>query len=148
MELIAKRWEALTKDEFYEISKLRCAVFYVEQRVTDQDFDDVDRAEGTHHLWIPDYQGVAAYLRCYQLPEPEAGATTALGRMAVRAGQRGAGLAKRLVAAVVERWGDQPIVLHSQSYIMGLYEGFGFQPVGEPYDEAGIPHQTMVRALK
>lgn len=148
MELIAKRWEPLTKDEFYEISKLRCAVFYVEQRVTDQDFDDVDRAEGTHHLWIPDDQGVAAYLRYYQLPEPEAGATTALGRMAVRADQRGAGLAKRLVAAVVERWGDQPIVLHSQSYIMGLYEGFGFQPVGEQYDEAGIPHQTMVRALK
>lgn len=141
-----KTWDELTKDEFYEISTLRCAVFYVEQRVTDQDFDDVDRAEGTHHLWISDERGVAAYLRCYQLPQPEAGATIALGRMAVRADRRGAGLAKRLVAAVVERWGDQPIVLHSQSYIMGLYEGFGFQSVGEPYDEAGIPHQTMVRA--
>nr|WP_108872275.1 GNAT family N-acetyltransferase [Tessaracoccus timonensis] len=141
-----KTWDELTKDEFYEIATLRCAVFYVEQRVTDQDFDDVDRAQGTHHLWIPDERGVAAYLRCYQLPQPEAGATIALGRMAVRADRRGAGLAKRLVAAVVERWGDQAIVLHSQSYIMGLYEGFGFQPVGEPYDEAGIPHQTMVRA--
>ena len=141
-----KTWDELTKDEFYEIATLRCAVFYVEQRVTDQDFDDVDRAEGTHHLWVSDEQGVAAYLRCYQLPQPEAGATIALGRMAVRADRRGAGLAKRLVAAVVERWGDQPIVLHSQSYIMSLYEGFGFQPVGEPYDEAGIPHQTMVRA--
>lgn len=141
-----KTWDELTKDEFYEISTLRCAVFYVEQRVTDQDFDDVDRAEGTHHLWISDERGVAAYLRCYQLPQPEAGATIALGRMAVCADRRGAGLAKRLVAAVVERWGDQPIVLHSQSYIMGLYEGFGFQSVGEPYDEAGIPHQTMVRA--
>lgn len=145
MELIAKRWETLTKDEFYEISKLRCAVFYVEQKVTDQDFDDVDRAEDTHHLWIPDERGVAAYLRCYQLPEPEAGATIALGRMAVRADRRGAGLAKRLVGAVVERWGDQPIVLHSQAYIMGLYASFGFTAVGEPYDEAGIQHQTMVR---
>lgn len=145
MELIAKRWEELTKDEFYEIAKLRCAVFFVEQRVTVQDFDDVDRHPRTEHWWMSDTQGAAAYLRVYPLEVPELGATASFGRMAVRADRRGEGIAKQLVAPVIERWGAEPIVLHSQAYITRLYESFGFQVVGEPYEEAGIQHRMMIR---
>lgn len=141
-----KTWQQLSKDEFYEISKLRCAVFYVEQRVTDQDFDEVDRADDTHHLWISDERGVAAYLRVYTLPEAEHGAHIGFGRMAVRADRRGEGLAKALVAPVIQRWGTGAIAIHAQRYIRPLYRGFGFEDVGEPYEEAGIPHQMMLRS--
>lgn len=144
-EIVMKSWEALTKDEFFEIAQLRCEVFFVEQRVDVQDFDDADRAPDTVHLYIRDDRGVAAYLRVISLPEPEYGAARAFGRVAVRADRRGEGLAKRLIEPVIARWGSEPMVLHSQAYITPLYAGFGFEVVGEPFVEAGIPHRTMLR---
>lgn len=140
-----KTWAELTKDEFYEISKLRCQVFYVEQRVTDQDFDGVDRAPGTHHLWFEDELGVTAYLRAYELAVPEHGATFSFGRVAVREDRRGERLSSLLVDEVLRRWGDHRMVIHAQEYITKLYSAHGFTPVGETYDEAGIPHRMMVR---
>ncbi|WP_296135718.1 GNAT family N-acetyltransferase [uncultured Tessaracoccus sp.] len=145
MEIIAKRWDELTRDEFFEIARLRCEVFYVEQRVTVQDFDDVDRHPRTEHWFTTDDRGAATYLRVYALDTPEHGATAGFGRVAVRGDRRGEGLAKQLVGPVVERWGNQRMVLHSQDYITGLYEPFEFRSVGEPYEEAGIAHRIMVR---
>ncbi|NLE98725.1 MAG: GNAT family N-acetyltransferase [Propionibacterium sp.] len=144
--MVMKSWAELTKDEFFEIAQLRCEVFFVEQRVDVQDFDDADRAADTLHLYARDDDGVAAYLRVIGLAEPEFGASRAFGRVAVRKDRRGEGLAKRLIAPVVERWGSEAMVLHSQAYIVPLYEAFGFEVVGEPYVEAGIPHRSMLRA--
>lgn len=140
-----KSWDELTKDEFFEIAQLRCEVFFVEQRVDVQDFDEYDRAPATVHVMLRDADGLAAYLRVIELAEPEYGATRAFGRVAVRRELRGTGLAKRIIAPVVERWGSEPMVLHSQSYVKSLYSFFGFEVVGEPFDEAGIPHETMLR---
>ena len=36
-------------------------------------------------------------------------------------------------------------MLHAQEYVVGLYERFGFEAFGEPYEEAGIPHRSMYR---
>jgi ElaA protein len=144
-EIVMKSWESLTKDEFFEIAQLRCEVFFVEQRVDVQDFDDADRAADTRHVFIRDDTGMAAYLRVITLPRAEYGATRAFGRVAVRGDRRGEGLAKRLIEPVVERWGSEPMVLHSQEYITGLYALFGFEAVGEPFVEAGIPHRSMLR---
>ena len=43
------------------------------------------------------------------------------------------------VAAVLGRFGGQPIVIHSQSHVVPLYREFGFEPVGPEYPETGIP---------
>lgn len=138
-------WETLTKDEFFEIARLRCEVFFVEQRVDVQDFDETDRDPHTRHVFVLDDEGCAAYLREYPLAEPEHGATRSFGRVAVRADRRGEGLANRLIEPVIEQWGSETMILHSQSYITGLYERFGFEIFGEPYEEAGIPHRLMLR---
>lgn len=143
-----KTWAELTKDEFFEIARLRCEVFFVEQRVDEQDFDATDRHPETQHLFVMDDDGCAAYLRAYPLAVPEEGATASFGRVAVRADRRGEGLAKLLIAPVLERFGGQRMAIHSQEYVQSLYAPFGFAPVGETYTEAGIPHRMMVRQAR
>ena len=140
-----RNWEELTRDEFFGIVSLRSEVFFVEQRIDIPDLDDLDRHPETLHWWIPDETGCAGYLRTVLLGEPELGATRSLGRVAVRADRRGEGLARALVAAVLGRFGGQPIVIHSQSHVVPLYREFGFEPAGSEYLEAGIPHTRMRR---
>jgi len=38
-------------------------------------------------------------------------------------------------------------VLGSQTHAIGFYERLGFTPFGPEYDDAGIPHRDMRRAL-
>jgi len=47
---------------------------------------------------------------------------------------------------VLFTYGDEPLLLHSQQYIAPLYAKFGFEPFGEVYNEAGLPHVMMYRA--
>lgn len=144
-EVHQRSWQEMSRDEFFEIAQLRNAVFALEQRVTAQDFDETDRDASTTHLWIADALGCAAYVRTYPLGTPELGGTRSFGRMAVRADRRGDGLARQLVDAVLERFGDEPMTIHSQAQVTGLYRCFGFHPVGGTTVEAGIPHQMMTR---
>lgn len=145
MRIESRSFAELTVDEFFGIARLRNEVFYVEQRVDVPDFDDLDRCGATRHWWIPDEEGVAAYARSVRLPRPEHGATASFGRVAVRVDRRGEGLAAALVAAILDAVGAEPVVIHSQSPVMGLYERFGFVPVGDEFIEGGIPHRTMIR---
>lgn len=141
----ARAWCDISADEFFEIAQLRYAVFALEQRVTEQDFDATDRDRHTVHWWISDGQGCAAYLRTYPLATPELDASCSLGRMAVRQDRRGEGLARVLLDAVMQRHRECTIAIHAQEYVTGLYREFGFTPVGEIYQEAGIAHRMMVR---
>ncbi len=140
-----KPWAEMTRDEFFEIARLRCEVFFVEQRVDVQDFDDADRNPDTRHYWISDEAGCVAYLRSIRFPEPDHGADFGLGRVAVRRDRRGEGLAKLLLARLLTDRGHLALTLHSQAYIVDLYRGIGFEVVGEPYVEAGLPHRVMHR---
>jgi ElaA protein len=142
-----KTWPELSTDELFAFLRLRTAVFFVEQRIDEEELDDRDPDPRTEHLWIEDDRGVAAYLRVVLLDEPEyRGARRLPGRVVVRADRRGEGLAKQLLAHVIELHGDEPLLLHSQSYVAPLYESLGFVPFGEEYVEAGIPHISMYRA--
>jgi ElaA protein len=142
-----KTWPELSTDELFAFLRLRTTVFFVEQRIDEEELDDRDPDPRTEHLWIADERGVAAYLRLVLLDEPEYGGARRLpGRVVVRADRRGEGLAKELLEHVIELHGDEPLLLHSQSYVAPLYESFGFEPFGDEYIEAGIPHISMYRA--
>ncbi len=145
--IVVKRWSQMTPDEVFDMVVLRTEVYYVEQRIDEQDFDAADRDERTLHLWIPDGDGIAAYLRVVELDAQEHGALRTFGRVVVRVGRRREGLSRRLIAHVMEQFGDEAMVIHAQSYVVGLYEDFGFTVVGEPFVEAGLPHLTMVRPV-
>jgi predicted GNAT family N-acyltransferase len=73
-----------------------------------------------------------------------------IGRMAVLRQWRGRGIGslilQKLVQAARER-GDANISLSAQVQAVDFYRAHGFEPVGGVYQEAGIDHQAMVRAL-
>ncbi len=73
-----------------------------------------------------------------------------VGRMAVAEAARGrrvgAALLDRLEARARER-GFAGIELHAQEHARGFYARAGYRVVGEPYEEAGIPHISMERSL-
>jgi predicted GNAT family N-acyltransferase len=43
--------------------------------------------------------------------------------------------------------GDALVTLHAQSSAEGFYRRAGFETEGAPYEEAGIAHVTMRKAL-
>ncbi|WP_328821671.1 GNAT family N-acetyltransferase [Microcella pacifica] len=144
-----RTWGELSLDEFFEIARVRTEVFFLEQRIDEEELDERDREETTEHVWISDDRGVAAYLRVVVDEQPQEGnrdARRLIGRVVTRADCRGQGLARRLIEHVIERHGHEPLALHSQSYIQPLYAALGFEPYGDEYVEAGIPHVSMYRA--
>lgn len=144
-----RTWGELSLDEFFEIARVRTEVFFLEQRIEEEELDERDREETTEHVWISDDRGVAAYLRVVVDARPQEGnrdARRLIGRVVTRADRRGQGLARRLIEHVIERHGHEPLALHSQSYIQPLYAALGFEPYGDEYLEAGIPHVSMYRA--
>ena len=74
-----------------------------------------------------------------------------IGRMAVLPDWRRAGLGgeilEHLVAAARAR-GDELALLNAQCPVESFYRRHGFETVGTPFDEAGIPHVAMRRSLR
>ncbi len=145
--VVRKAWSELTTDELYAFLKLRTDVFFLEQKIDEEELDDRDQEPTTEHLWIADADGTAAYLRVLVDDEPTfRDARRLFGRVVVRPDRRGEGLAQTLVAEVMRSYGGEPMVLHAQEYIAPLYAKFGFEAHGERYVEAGLPHILMYRA--
>jgi len=123
---------------------LRRTVFCDEQGVSEGlEFDGCD-AEALHLACLLDDHVVGTLRLVCQ------GDQARLGRMAVRADCRRAGIGRRLVQAasdlLVER-GCTRIVLHAQVRALGFYEALGFRARGERFTEAAIEHVFMDRDL-
>lgn len=122
------------------IRPVRETVFIAEQAVPEhEEWDEYD-ADSIHALAV--------------LPNRDAVGTARLrrdgkiGRMAVLSAYRGAGIGARMLAALLDeadRLGIGDLRLHAQTHAVGFYRRFGFEAIGEVFDEAGIPHQKMVR---
>ncbi len=124
---------------------LRRQVFIDEQGIAEADeIDDLDAA-CVHLLARIDGQdaGTARILID--------GAIGKIGRICVVPGQRGTGLGAALVNAAMNYLRDQPSITHAklgaQDHAIGFYARLGFAPTGPFYDDAGIPHQDMIREL-
>lgn len=73
-----------------------------------------------------------------------------LERIAILEEHRNKGYGTKLTEWVInycKQKKHQKIVIHSQLYIAGFYEKFGFRRVGEIFDEAGIKHVKMILNL-
>jgi ElaA protein len=145
--VVRKSWGELSTAELYALLKLRTDVFFVEQRIDEEELDNRDQEPSTEHLWIADDGGTAAYLRVLVDEQPShRDARRLIGRVVVRADRRGEGLAQQLMRVSLERYGTEAILLHAQEYVAPLYRKFGFEEFGESYLEAGISHIMMYRA--
>lgn len=144
--VVVRSWTELSANEVYEMARLRTNVFFVEQKVDEEELDGRDLEAPTVHMWIADEQGFAAYLRVLLNEHPEhLDARRVVGRVVTRADRRGQGLAHRLMSCVVERFGTEPLLLHAQSQVVPLYSKSGFIAFGDEYTEAGILHRSMYR---
>ncbi|CAN5236577.1 GNAT family N-acetyltransferase [soil metagenome] len=147
--MIAKPWSELTTSELYSFLKLRTDVFFVEQKVDEEELDNRDQEPGTRHYWISDDEGCAAYIRVLLNDEPEhLDARHIIGRVVVRDDRRGEGLAQVLLARALEDYAGEAVLLHAQQYVAPLYAKFGFEAFGEPYEEATIMHVSMYRSAR
>ncbi|MER8011631.1 GNAT family N-acetyltransferase [Streptomyces sp. NPDC094149] len=73
-----------------------------------------------------------------------------LGRLAVAREARGTGVGVALVRAIEDAArarGLTAVDLHAQTHALGFYERLGYEAYGPEYQEAGIPHRAMRRAL-
>ncbi len=142
MQLNIKHFSQLSRDELFEIYKLRVAVFVVEQQCPYQEIDDADRA--AYHIFFKDEEGIQAYLRL--LPQHTVFDQVSLGR--VIAVKRRCGLGPRIVEegikAAKEILDAETIKIEAQVYARGLYEKLGFVATSEVFLEDGIPHIEMV----
>ena len=144
--MTVKPWSELTTDELYALLKLRTDVFFLEQRINEEELDHRDREPATIHCWIGDAAGTAAYLRVLTTDPPEhRDARRTIGRVVVRGDRRGEGLAQMLMTQALSDLAGEAALLHAQTYIAPLYAKFGFVAFGDEYVEAGIPHLSMYR---
>jgi predicted GNAT family N-acyltransferase len=73
-----------------------------------------------------------------------------IGRVAVRAAARRAGIGARLMdraAAIALERGFAEIILHAQVAVTGFYRRLGYLEEGDLFDEAGIPHVAMRKKI-
>lgn len=136
----------LTPGDLYEILALRQEVFIVEQNCPYLDCDGKDLP--AWHLSGRDEQGrLLVYTRLLPAGVSYDGYVS-IGRVVSSPAARGLGLGKILVEKSIEMtrhlFGNQPIKIGAQTYLLKFYEGFGFQSTGEEYLEDGIPHTKMV----
>ncbi len=141
MELTVKQFSELSANELYDIYKLRCAVFVVEQNCVYQDIDEADKL--AYHLWLSDESSITAYARV--LPKGVTFPEVSLGR--VIAVKRRMGLGTKIVREAVrvakEKFGADCITIEAQTYARKLYENLGFKQTSEEFLEDGIPHIQM-----
>ncbi|MGW4906789.1 GNAT family N-acetyltransferase [Streptomyces sp. NPDC004270] len=134
---------------------VRKQVFVVEQGVPeDLEYDEYDTT-ALHVLAIRE-DGVPLGTGRLLYGETAAGKTDgdlslgSLGRLAVSQEARGLGIGVALVRAIEDAArarGLRAVDLHAQTHALGFYERLGYEPYGPEYEEAGIPHQGMRRAL-
>lgn len=73
-----------------------------------------------------------------------------IGRMAVLDAYRGRGVGGMLLTALVDqarRRNDEFVLLAAQCHAQGFYLAHGFEPEGEVFMDAGIPHVLMRKKL-
>lgn len=143
----------------YQLLRLRCDVFVVEQHCPYPELDGRDLEAGSLMVWATHSNGedlsadaageatddeVVAVLRILRDE-----AALRIGRVAVHPSLRGSGLATRFFEFALTTCRtiapELPIVLDAQEPLTEWYGRFGFVPAGASFVEDGIPHVPMRR---
>lgn len=145
MEVAIKTFNQLTTQELYQILRLRSEVFVVEQDCVYQDVDNKDQ-KALHIIGTKNGE-IVAYTRIFK--PGDYFNNVSIGRVVVSQNQRKYGLGKQIMqaslAAIDQRFPNQPIEISAQSYLLKFYTELGFKVTGEEYLEDGIPHRRMLK---
>ena len=133
-----QRFETLSADELYELLRFRQAIFVVEQRSAYPDLDGLDRQ--AMHLLLRAEGKLAGCLRL--VPSP-----LRIGRVATDATLRRCGLGRQLMREALlycrATYPGRAVAVSAQAHLVPFYRGFGFEVIGEPYDDFGVTHLDM-----
>lgn len=142
LEIRTGDWAALGRDA----AALRTAVFVQEQGIDPEfEWDEADSSA----LHAVAYNGLGQAIATGRLLSL-AGRQAKIGRMAVHRAVRGSLVGQRILAALVEaarQRGDAEVMLHAQKSAEGFYRRQGFVARGNAFDEVGIAHVEMFKAL-
>ena len=138
-----KPYNDLSKDQFFDILKLRIEIFVVEQCCYYQELDDEDK-EAFHVSIFTDGIRVAVGRIRPNLHNKE----VKIGRIAVKMEYRKKGLAYKMMKDIMNFLSNDyknfSVLLSAQTYLIEFYRSFGFKEVGDNYLEDGIEHINMV----
>lgn len=145
MEFKWSRFADLSPFEVHTLLQAREAVFVVEQNCPYLDADDLDVS--SWHLFVRVGGLLAATCRVVEpglkFSEPSIGRV--LSVQAFRKQGLGRALMREAIRFTEERYPHQGIQIGAQAYLLAFYASFGFEPIGEEYDEDGIPHWHMIK---
>jgi ElaA protein len=138
-----RRFEGFTAEQLYELLRFRQDIFVVEQKSPYPDLDGFDQS--AWHLLLRLEHQLCGYLRL--VPRSTPSPLIKIGRVAVWSNLRRRGFGRMLMQEALhlhsQKFAGQEIVLGAQAHLSAFYAGFGFEPVGEPYDEFGVRHIAM-----
>jgi len=129
-----------------EARQVRTEVFLEEQRIpVEMEWDELD--DVAIHAVARNRLGLAVGTGRLLQHAPGVGR---IGRMAVTRVLRGSNVGRDVLRALMlaaTQRGDHEVLLHAQRTAQGFYARLGFEPRGEPFEEAGIVHIEMHRSL-
>jgi len=129
-----------------EARQVRTEVFLEEQRIpVEMEWDELD--DVAIHAVARNRLGLAVGTGRLLQHAPGVGR---IGRMAVTRVLRGSNVGRDVLRALMlaaSQRGDHEVLLHAQRTAQGFYVRLGFEPRGEPFEEAGIVHIEMHRTL-
>jgi ElaA protein len=141
-----KAFNELSVNELYDIFRLRMEVFVVEQNCPYQDADGKDQ-HASHLMGRNSKEELIAYARIF--PGGISFNEVSIGRVITSGKARGMGAGKMLMEKAITFchliFGNQPVRIGAQSYLIKFYKSFGFEVVSEEYLEDNIPHVEMLK---
>ena len=145
MELFVRRFDELDIHDLYEIMKLRCDVFIVEQECHYEDIDGRDI--NAIHVYLKDNNEIVGYLRI--LDKGVLFKEVSIGRVIAKRRRVGIGseLLKAGLIAAKKYYNADKIKIEAQVYAKSFYERVGFKVCGAEFLEDGMPHVPMVVEL-
>jgi ElaA protein len=145
MVIKTKTYSELTKNELYEILRLRAEVFIVEQNCPYQDVDNKDQ-KAVHVLGYNNNE-LIAYSRIFK--PNDYFDLASIGRVVVAENQRkykyGYQLMEESIKVVNKYFNETTIAVSAQKHLKKFYNNLGFKQKGKGYLEDDIPHIYMIR---
>lgn len=139
-------WSDLTVDLVYDLLQFRQAALVVEQASPYADIDGRDPV--CQHFIACDGDNMIGYARAFG---PGDGYHAGLGRLVVAPCWRGDGIGRALVVECL-KWLEhchpkENMKISAQHYLVDFYQGFGFEPISDVYDDGGVPHIDMQKMV-
>lgn len=134
-----------TEKEYQDALHIRKTVFIEEQNVPVEDEIDAYETEATHFIAYNDEAKPLATAR-YRIVDD----VVKVERVAVSKAARGLGLGKKLMAYLESeamQHGYRTFKLGAQTHAIPFYQALGYEPYGEEYIDAGIPHYDMYKKV-